>query len=491
MRNTEFNSFSQHAILKASYVNEPLVLIKPEVKEELIALAKRDPESFMRTCGDMFVSRIYTGGELYTLYSLNSRDTNEKIRNDLFFETTNEYLGNTLDVSVEATAMNESSNSIKNINTTVITEGGFNTPETTNMEAYIKYANQFKEQVSADNRAVILYVELSPYESIAGFPKIDFSKIRVKQRGVLEAASNILYSLHEDRSNVDFVQEHPELFSLPDIARSVVVTMRYEDQLPVIQKIISDCQADPDYCNMSDLDFFDRHIPFKPSFDLPEWVGERAILPLDSEQGWVTVYENTGKAGMFLSIQGELQMRQDAGDDNPQCNDPNYQTARIDYGQQHTHTSGALWWKKKHYRTIYQHYYYPYYKVRYVSLETGQVVSEFKWSGPLDTEPNVRVDMAFVNPNYRLQYLSNNKYKNLGKDDEEKLGYKERRPFFPIVQSCEAEKAISAIISPIGAPPKKETAKGPLTAGANMPATEQEAPKGGVGEHGFFAFDYD
>ena len=69
----------------------------------------------MRTCGDMFVSRIYTGGELYMLFSLNSRDTNEKQKNDAFFESTNNYLGANFNVSAEASAMNSSANSVKNI----------------------------------------------------------------------------------------------------------------------------------------------------------------------------------------------------------------------------------------------------------------------------------------------------------------------------------------------------------------------------------------
>ncbi|MGB5693026.1 MAG: hypothetical protein WBM43_10500 [Flavobacteriaceae bacterium] len=491
MRNTEFNSFSQHAILKASYVNEPLVLIKPQVKEELIALAERDPETFIRTCGDMFVSRIYTGGELYTLYSLNSRDSNEKTQNNLFFKTTNEYLGNTLDVTVEAEAMNESSESIKNINTTVITEGGFSTPVTTDMESYIKYANEFKEQVSSENRAVILYVELSPYENIAGFPKIDFGKIRVQQRGVLEASSNIVYMLNEDKNNADFVQEHPDLFSEEDMENSIAVIQRYEDRLPLIQKIISDCQADPDYCKMSDLDLFDGHIPFKPTFDFPEWEGERTLLPLVPEDGWVNVFENTGNKGMLLSIQGELEIRRDKKGTGLECYGAEYQDVHVDYIQEHTKTTGAWWWKKKHFRTIYKHHYYPHYKVRYIDRKTGQVLREFKWSGPVNTEPNVRVEMALANPVSRLQYWSNKKYHNLGRSAEEKLGYKERKPYFPIVRSCEAEKAISAIVSDIGSKPMKKSKKGPLMTAGSGTTPAVEAPAGSVGEHGYFAFKYD
>jgi len=478
MRDTEFNSFSQHALLKASYANEPLVLIDPQMKQELIDLATRDPETFMRTCGDMFVSRIYTGGELYTLYSLNSRDSREKEQNELFFETTNEYLGNTLDVSVQASAMNQSVSNIKNINTTVITEGGFKTPTTTDMSSYIEYANAFKEQVSADNRAVILYVELSPYESLAGFPKIDFSKIRVLQRSVLDAASEALYAIEEDKNNADFVQEHPELFKTHHLIRSVAVKKRYEQQLRILQKIISDCQADPDYCSLSDLDFMANHEPFNPSFKFPEWEGERTKLPLETLKEWTLVFADTGKDGMLLSVQGELELRMNTAD-KPHCRAAVGGRERVLISESET-TTGMWFWKKKHKYAVYLRFDYPYYKVRYRSKETQKVLKEFVWKEPIITEANVIVEMQYHNPHGLIELKHNGKTFIEGTYGQ---------AYYPIVQSCDAAKEISALIAPKNAKPKADVDSGGLmTTNKNTPASYKR-PDGNF-EGNYFQYDY-
>ncbi len=490
LQTTEFNNFSQHAILKASYVNEPLVLINPRIKEELIELAKRDPETFIRTCGDMFVSRIYTGGEMYTLFSLNSRDTNEKVKNDLFFKTTNEYLGNTLDVTVQAQAMNSSVSKVKNINTVVITEGGFKTPESTDMEAYIKYANAFKEQVSADNRAVILYVELSPYESIAGFPDIDFSIIRVKQRGVLDAASDALYMIEEDYANAKFVQKHSELFEPEDVDSSVVVEQKYYEHLNRLQKIIADCSADPNYCYLSDLEIFENYETFNPEFDLPEWKGTPTKLPLDPNSGWIIVSEDT-EDGKILSINGEFQVRLSTTDNDPECRSASYQFDRIPFGKQYTHTTGALWWKEKHYRDIKKLYYYPHYQVRYTSLETGNIIKEFNWTAPLETEPNVKVEVRYRNPDAILQYWDGKRYRNIGMEAEKKLNYKTRVPQYPVVQSCEAAKPLTAIIAAKNSSPDNDTYTSLKSVNADNVKVELEKPKMKKNEDGLYTFIYD
>lgn len=481
-QDTEFSEFQQNAVLKAHYVNEPLVLINPTVKEELVQLARSDPETFMRTCGDMFVSRIYTGGQLYALFSLNSRDTNEKKQNELFFQSANSYLGNSLTVSVDATKIQERISNVKNINTTVITEGGASTPQTTEIEDYIKYANQFKEQVSADQRAVILYVELSPYESIAGFPKLDFSKIRVRQRSYLQSCMALLNLIEEGKHNAEFVQENTDIFEDEDVAESLEVIAAYEDRTMLLRKLLADCEADPDYCHLRDLELFQGIEPFNPHIDLPEWEGEQTKLPLVADGNWVTVSANT-EDGKVLSIQGDLQVRLNV-DDDPDCHSGEYDPDRMVYGQELTYK--AYWfWENDQYQTVYLNYTYPYYRVRYISKETGQVVKEFNWTGPVNTEPNVEVQITLKNPVARLQYLAND-YHNLGDKREEALGYT-KGPRYPIIQSCDAALPPTAVIAVKGAEPV--ATKAPLQMAASTGPGE-ERPQVVAGREGVYAYKY-
>ena len=202
LNETAFNSFSDHVLIKADYVNEPLVLIQPKVKPALIELAKNDPETFMRTCGDMFVSRIYTGGELFALYTMHTRNTREKEKVDVFFKTTNQYLGVKVNGEIDVNQVKTQQKSTESMNTTIVSRGGGPTPRDLDAGFFLEYASQFKEDVSADKRAVILYVEMSPYESITDFPDIDFSKIRVVQRRVLEDAGHLLAMVQEAKGNI-------------------------------------------------------------------------------------------------------------------------------------------------------------------------------------------------------------------------------------------------------------------------------------------------
>ncbi|WGK64491.1 hypothetical protein [Croceiramulus getboli] len=487
LQETEFNDFSQHVIIKASYVNEPQVLIEPKVRDDLIRLAQRDPETFMRSCGDMFVSRIYTGGELYTLFSLHSRDSREQEKNNLFFSTANKYLGTTINAQVDVTTMNDAVNKTKNLNTTVITEGGGPTPKTLDLPSYLEYASTFKEDVSNDNRAVILYVELSPYESISGFPDIDFSKIRVVQKGMIENLSAILSMLEEDESNYEFVKANTDLFSEEDIEAGEEAHERYLNYRAVAQKMLADCRADPDACNVDELVVFNEFTPYKPHIDLPEWAGDATELPLTMDSGWVTVFDDTEATGKLLSLAGSMQIRRSINS-NPRCREAVYKRDRVVYRHVKTKRTGPFWNRRQHYATLYKQFIYPYYEVSYRSKKTGQELRRFIYTTPILTESNVEVRMRLRNPLPVLQVFENGRYFTLPDWLYEYVDF-DPEVEFPIIESCNQAEPLSAVVSDPGSKPKiRETAQnGALTGSASVPRKQPE----GSFKEGVYTIDYD
>ncbi|MAW95307.1 MULTISPECIES: hypothetical protein [unclassified Leeuwenhoekiella] len=466
VQDTEFSDFSQHAVIKARYVNEPLVLINPRVKQELIDLAQSDPETFIRTCGDMFVSRIYTGGELYSVFSLSSQDSNEKTQNELFFKSANTYLTTSFTASIDASTVNEKIKNTKNIKTSVITEGGGRTPDGLELTDYLKYAADFKEQVGADQRAVILYVELSPYESIAGFPKLDFSKIRVVQKQFLDLATNLVSSMTEDKNTAEFVAAHTELFTDEDSAQSQAVIANYPENKNLLARLIADCRADPDYCDFKDLQVFAEYEPYNPQIDFPEWQGEQTTLPLKEASGWVTLTENT-QDGRILSINGDFELRQNTTD-SPDCRALVYRQEIIPFGQQMTEEGGFWWWQNAVYRSVFLRFWYPYYEVRYLSLETGDVVKTFNYSGPVQVEPNKKVQIRLRNPDAELVYKSGSKYNPIGEKAEKQLKYK-RTPRMTIVENCDPALKVTAVIAAKNAKPKAHVNSNLMTSVAAEP----------------------
>ncbi len=481
LNETEFNDFSQNLVIKAVYENEPITIIQPRIREDLIELARTDPETFMRTCGDMFVSRIYTGGELYMVFNMSERDSRENSRNDQFIKSTNQYFTTTVNVEAKREAMEETSKKVSNLKTLVITNGGMSTPEKTSIESYLEYAGAFKEQVSNDNRAVVLYVELSPYENIAGFPQIDFSKIRVQQRQVLNATSDLLSLMRTDESNAQFVLEHKSYFTQEDVDQAIIALAEFEENSMVVSKILRDCKADPDACDMKDLELFNDYEPFDPQVLFPSWTGDKYELPINYvintrpvESDWITLIEQTdalekGKPKDRLSINDQIEIRMDETDD-PECRFPiGNQTGRALLFTT-TRTTGMWWWKKTHRKSYYQEFEYPYYELRYVNPKTGQSLKRFKYTQPVEVEPNVMVQVRLVNPLSTVN-VSGKHTVNLP-------------PRFGIVQGCEGEDLFLTISSGDATPQDPNTTKtGALTSGTatkyiKRPAVEKVTVNG-------------
>ncbi|MFD0862020.1 hypothetical protein ACFQ1M_07360 [Sungkyunkwania multivorans] len=481
-RETEFNDFQQNAVLKAQYSNEPLVMIGPSVKEDLIELATRDPETFMRTCGDMFVSRIYTGGEMHALFSLHSRNSNEKKQNELFFESVNTYLGNKLSASVDVKQLEEKQKNTKNINTTVITEGGGKTPTTAKLEDFITYANEFKEQVSADNRAVILYVELSPYESIAGFPKINFNEIRVKQRSYLDLATSMYDDLEASIDNAEFVQKYPEVFEEHDLKLADSVRSFFPIKQAELASLILRCQTDFSLCDQENLEPFSLVELFGPDVELPEWPGEQKPLPVDPD-GFVQVTDNT-MDGRILSIDGDLEIKRNTKT-KAFCNSPKYERQVQMYGREKVKEAG--WFTDAEYQNIYAVYEYPYYWVRYRDVSTNKIIKEFAWSGnPQETEKNVVIEIE-LRPG--VHYLVDAARRPIGTKREKKLKF-DRTPRYPIVRACQGGEPPIAVVSPLDAEPipHRVEKRGPLT--ATIPEADIKTPDV-ILKDGEYFYDFD
>ncbi|WP_299180193.1 hypothetical protein [uncultured Aquimarina sp.] len=491
LNETEFSSFSDHLLIKAEYVNEPLVLIKPKIKPALMELAKNDPETFIRTCGDMFVSRIYTGGELFTLYTMHTRNTREKEKVNVFFKTTNQYLGVKVNGEIDVDKVKKNQESTESINTTIISRGGGPTPRNLNIESFLEYAAQFKEDVSADKRAVILYVEMSPYESIAGFPDIDFSKIRVVQRKVLEDAGHLLAMVKEAKGNIEFVRNNQDLFSEEDIIQCDI-----EEQLALkydllLRKIISDCREDPNSCHIKDLNLFEDYDGFAPDIELPEWEGEATPLPLATDQGWTSVFTNTQKDELILSIQGDMEIRRNDKTTEVDCRQPTYKTDKrlITYYNQNDTFWKLLFGGGPHYLPIYEEYTYPYYQVQYVSKETNKIVQTLNYTGPLKPINDVEIRVQLVNPSTRLLFKKGNKYIPVNSDIIKKIGYN-ASPFYKNIRSCKMELPVSAIVVDANIEPRKEK-RTPKMMSSNMQTVDRNIKRPRVKLiDGVYQYDY-
>ncbi len=454
-RETNFSSFSQNAVLKAQYTNEPLVLLNPSVKEKWIKLAKKDPDEFMRTCGDMFVSRIYTGGSMYALYSLHERDDYEKEKNDFFLKSVNKYMGQKLDVEVDVKALTESKKKIKNINTSIITEGGSKTPDSTSLEAFVSYANAFKEQVGTDGRAIVLYVELAPYESIAGFPKdVDFNKIRIGQKEFLETCNEHYGVAEESKANAEFVLKNPMFFESFDRVKASAITPSMGLKIEQLKTLMRKCESDFNDCNPEFLEEFGSISLYNPEMDYPDFKSIDVELSVLPNKDYIEVFPDT-KEGMSFSIIGKLESRLTKDNAQVNCKD-----VSIDYYREKVYSDllniknrlGRKYIEKHYPQLILDLYEYserPYYMVKYSDAKTKAFLREFAWDGSTTiTEKNVSIAVKLVNPKSKFQldqrYTNKSRWTDVTNDFAKHFNFKPSERYSSI-RACENNAPIATI----------------------------------------------
>jgi len=494
-KETSFDSFSQNALLKAEYINEPLVILNATVKEQWIELAKKNPDEFLRTCGDMFVSKIYTGGSVYTLFSMQSRDQHQKEQNEYFFESMNSYLGNQFNVQAKTTALEESSSSVKNTNTIVVTEGGGNTPESAELVDFIKYANEFKTQVTTDSRPVVLFVELSPFESIAGFPKtVDFNKIRVGQKEFLESATDYYDDIDHSLETAEFVKENTAYFDPVDLEEADSVLVTYTQLISEARLLINRCRSDFNDCDMALVaNAVEDFIVYDPDIDFPSFIGDEKALPIEPSTEFVDLFPTTGDGTeeMMISIDGRVEARI-GSNSQPKCLDVSYHEDRNNSVYKAMKINKS-WWRTDYVDAV-ELYYRPYYQFRYVDPDNNNnVLRTFRWNGtPFKAEPNVKVQVRLLNPASKLQWRYDygnqsytNRYADLGKKLEQQLGYT-RKPKYSSLRGCDGGEAPIATIFN-----KNAERKQPVTLGnSDEDPLQPSAPTPTI-ENGYLTYEYE
>ena len=400
-RESTFTDFEQVAVVKARYVNEPKVIIDPQIKNDLVKLAKRNPEKFMADCGDMFVSKIYTGGEIIGYFNLHSRDEYERRENQRFFQSINGYLGNQLSLTTESSRTIETTNNVSQKKIYVYTSGGEGSEAINDLRTFLDYAYAFKSDVRTDKYPVTLFVELSPYESINGFPNIDFSKIRVDQRVFLQEATILYNMLEKSINNATFVNDNYLLFDEDDIIRSNRVLEGGDSLLNELTNLIDLCRADFNESNLDLLQEFRDLELFNPTIDYPNFGGAPQDLPVSVEEGYQTVFPNTqdNNEGKFLQIFGELESEDKLKPGSYSCKPVSYFLQRS-YIYTKKKVSKNYWNRYRYHWPIYEQFTRPYYMIRFVDVASDMVLSETPWSGtPIAIRNNTRIDIKLVNPN--------------------------------------------------------------------------------------------
>ncbi len=406
-KETQNNSYHGQIAITASYINTAKVLKKKVLTETAKKLAKDDPDAFMRKYGDCFVYGIYTGGKMYCLFDVDTRTDYEKKVVKTFFESNNSY--------GEPYKLRASRNTIKTLIDSVVKrkksfrlfkKGGKGYNNDFQIDSLAQYALEYANSISPEEKAQILYLELRQYETIEDFPEMDFSKIRIAQRGFIKEALGYRDKLTASLDNIEFLSKNPNYFDETAKSYSLSIKDSISDRLDKLNRVLSQCQDDFDECNSKKLDEFLNTVVYTPQMEFPYFNGKGKNLPITPEAGYKILYENTGPdvANKWIVISGQLKSQERRNTEVVSCKDPIFK-GEISY----MGNKKIVRWKhgkrRRWSKPIYLHDFNPYYQLRFTNPKTGHILRSKNWTGePIKAEHNQRIEVRLVNPVSYAQY---------------------------------------------------------------------------------------
>lgn len=414
------------------------------MREDLITLANKSPKEFMLRNGDMFVSKIYTGGEVYAYLKLHARDEIEKQKNEQLFKSVNSYLGNKLSLERKVVSTKEEKSSANVQNAYIFTTGGQATPVQLDMDTFLDYASNFKSNVGPDQKPMIMFVELSPYESLPNFPEFDFSPIRIYQKNFLEIGSLLYTELEKSLNNAIFVKDNPRYFDKDDLKSSIDTLGFFQGNLMDLTSQLDNCRNSFENCSLENLDYFQAIESFEPVIDYPYNIQNQVKLVLVIGKSTV-IEQNTNIEGNqnFLIIDGTIKSRVYNNDTVYSCKDPTYNYEYKWIGTKKKVKKRFLRKTSRWSYPIYSGYSKPYYLIKFLNPQTDEILREIRWTGmPIALESNVKVTAELMNPNRAVYY---EKPKGLLRQEKIKAyQYTENGAMYDGLQECEP---LTAIIS--------------------------------------------
>lgn len=410
-KESKFSRFEKKVVIKASYRNEPYLLLKPSMNSEILEFAKTNPKDFPSKYGDMFVSKIYTGGTQYAFLNSNysnhwEQNITDKITDGNATIFDQNLVGNKTKKTILETSV------INNLRQAyVFTEGGTN-PKELKLENFVDNALSFKENVGTDQKPVVLFVELAPYESLPNFPQdIDFSPIRIRQKEFIERAIEDYEIVEEAANNARFVIEEKRKFDDKDFEKANELLKKHSDTHQEIITELGKCRGDFKNCELSKLpniDFYKNYRPIKDFSNNIEVEREIKINEIPINQ-YIPIEKNTENEPekYIFYLSGKIMALSSESKDERTCYKPVKEEFRETMSTRYQEVKWEWGGKKSHWHQKYLFYHRPYFKVRLTSNSDKNNYLEFDWNGKpfsLKGLNNYNLSIMLVNPEMRITY---------------------------------------------------------------------------------------
>ena len=250
---TENHALDQHSIalmVKVQVSQPPLILRNPQLTSEAKALYARSPEQFKARFGDMFVSGVLSGGQLYGMIriSSNSETTKEELKVALSAKGVLGAFSGSASVDIDK-KVSEVTN---NMRTTVFVHSSGYVPDTyhTTVDGLMKLAAEFPAKVSG--RSVPFALDLMSYDLLDHPPGPNLFDIENRAEFIADCAKmkSVALSL---RASVRIMRAQPWLY--PSITPQKMQTDEesLNEFLDLLARRVSACFNDYTACQRGGL----------------------------------------------------------------------------------------------------------------------------------------------------------------------------------------------------------------------------------------------
>lgn len=249
-QNNSVNRYSLYLLLTADVRNPPRTMLRPRLSAEAQRIYRNDPEEFRSIFGDTFIDEIYSGGDFYGLFVLETQDERSRtdIKASLDASIGTFMSGGEISASFEI-AIEEAKKKAK-MEIKALMSGGAGLENPTDLEGLKRIYRSFNQSVRDNPINYKASIKDFRYLPLPEGPS--WAETEVRRSTIDYCARSVMHGIRL-RSDLEFILRYPAQFEHPDLTALRAAHEQINAQLPKMAERARDCAQSIDRCTTEGL----------------------------------------------------------------------------------------------------------------------------------------------------------------------------------------------------------------------------------------------
>lgn len=295
-RDTQFNSYYVYLVISVKVVNQIEVIKNVTLKSWALKKLNKDKSSFMRSCGNQFISSVQTGGELLVVLQAKTSNSKEKQK------VAASLLASGIAWRAEGKVRKEFSKLVRDNSITfdAFRKGDDGTIKTRHdsVKGVLNYAYNFPKVVMKSGKPVPVLVHTKDYIVLQNYPTKSPIKLSRKKIVLRELASRVDYA-REKSGDIFHILRYKERFRIKSIKKLKEQHSALHSFMNKMLKSAITCHSDylqPKGCQLPTMSIPTVDLPEeKRGLSLTEIKLRKAKAALKKAMSEITKWKNTAK----------------------------------------------------------------------------------------------------------------------------------------------------------------------------------------------------